>query len=114
MIPPEEVRKMALNLESVTEATHHHILSFKVKSRVFATLNLQEKRACLKLSANDQDVFSTIQKEIIYPVPNAWGKYGWTLVNLRKTRKRIFKDALQCAYDHVISESFKKKQRNKP
>jgi predicted DNA-binding protein (MmcQ/YjbR family) len=110
MISPDEVRKLASALNHVTEAPHHQIISFKVKSRIFATLNLQENRACLKLSTVDQDVFSTIQKENIYPVPNAWGKYGWTLVNLKKVRKTIFRDALSCAYDNVVSSSSKKKK----
>lgn len=109
MLKPEDVRQIATAFENVVESPHHHIISFKVKSKVFATLNIQEDRACLKLNAVDQDVFSSIQKEIIYPVPNAWGKYGWTLVDLKKVRKTIFKDAMACAYFNVASAVAKKK-----
>jgi hypothetical protein len=113
MLKPEDVRKIAASFENVMDSPHHHIISFKVKSKVFATLNLEENRACLKLNAVDQDVFSTIQKEIIYPVPNAWGKYGWTLVNLKKVRKSVFTDAITCAYFNVSAASLKKQSLRK-
>jgi hypothetical protein len=104
MVTLAEVQKLALSFDSTSEFPHFEIISFKVKSKIFATLNKQENRACLKLSLIDQDVFSTTNKDVIYPVPNAWGKYGWTLVNLSKVRKRVLKDAMTCAYCNVAPE----------
>ena len=96
-----EVTKLALSFEETSQAPHFEIISFKVKKKIFATLNQPENRACVRLSPVDQDVFETTNPGIIYRVPNAWGKYGWTLINLSKVRKTIFRDALTCAYCNV-------------
>ncbi len=56
------------------------------------------KIACIKLSAIDQDVFSSYNKEIIYPVPNKWGKQGWTFIDPKKIQKKMFIDALKTGY----------------
>ena len=101
MITFQEITTLALSYELTDEAQHFEVISFRVKKKIFATLNKPENRACLKLSTIDQDVFCTTNPGIIFPVPNAWGKYGWTLVNLKKVRKSVFKDALNCAYCNV-------------
>lgn len=101
MIKPEEVRKFSLEFEGAEEAPHFDKVSFRIKKKIFATLNVPENRACLKLSLIDQDVFSKTNPDIIFPVPNAWGKQGWTLVSLSKVRKTVFRDALTCAFCNV-------------
>ena len=92
---------MALSLPEVTEQPHFHVTSFKVAKKVVATLNAKEQRACLKLSLLDQDLFSAFDKTIIYPVPNKWGKVGWTLISLSKVPQETLLDALKAAYREV-------------
>ncbi len=101
MISVQVIRKLALSFAETKEEPHFDKVAFKVKGKIFATVNLQHHRACVRLSAVDQDVFCSFDKEIIYPVPNAWGKYGWTLINTRKVRKDLFKDAITSAYCFV-------------
>ncbi len=101
MISKDAVRKWALSFEGTSEEPHFDKISFRVKGKIFATLNLEHDRACVRLSPIDQDVFCSFNKELIYPVPNAWGKQGWTLISLKKVRKDMFKDALTSAYCFV-------------
>ena len=49
----------------------------------------------------DQDVFSSFDKSIIFPVPNKWGKQGWTFINLNKVGLSMLTDALTTAYCEV-------------
>jgi len=56
---------------------------------------------CIKLSEIDQNVFSSIDKTAIYPVPNKWGKQGWTFIDLEAVKPDILIDALQTAYCEV-------------
>jgi hypothetical protein len=55
----------------------------------------------LKFSESDQDVFSIIDETLIYPVPNKWGKQGWTFVVLDKLDNEIIEDAVKKAYCEV-------------
>lgn len=107
MVKAETVRKMSLALEGAEELSHFEKPSFRIKKKIFATLDLKNNRACLKLSLIDQSVFSAFDVSVIYPVPNAWGKQGWTFVDLSKVRKDMLKDALSCAYQEVSKKTKK-------
>ncbi len=101
MVSAETIRKMSLALEGTEELPHFEKPSFRIKKKIFATLDLKNNRVCLKLSLVDQSVFSAFDSSVIYPVPNSWGKQGWTFVELAKVRKDMLKDALSCAYAEV-------------
>lgn len=101
MLNHETVRKLALIFDGAEELPHFEKPSFRINKKIFATLDTKKDRVCLKLSLIDQSVFSAFDSSVIYPVPNAWGKQGWTFVDLKKVRKDMFKDALSCAYEEV-------------
>ena len=101
MISIKEFRKLALSFPETVELPHFEKTSFRIGKKIFATLNEKEKKVCLKLSVTDQDVFSLFDKSIIYPVPNKWGKQGWTFVELTRVRKKMLVDALTSAYGEV-------------
>jgi hypothetical protein len=61
-------------------------------------LDENAKRVCIKLTAIDQDAFSLFDKSIIYPVPNKWGKNGWTFIELSLVNSATLLDALTAAY----------------
>lgn len=95
------LRRFALSLPGTTEVPHFEKTSFRVKKKIFATYDEKHNRACLKLSEIDQNVFSTIDKTVIYPVPNKWGRQGWTFIELDRLDNQILQDALQTAYTGV-------------
>ena len=102
MVTISTFRKIALALPGVTEQPHFDKPSFRVAKKIFATLDIKNKIACIKLPAAEQDVFSAFDKTIIYPVPNKWGsQQGWTFIRLEKMRKQMLADALTTAYRHV-------------
>ncbi|MCB9235079.1 MAG: MmcQ/YjbR family DNA-binding protein [Bacteroidia bacterium] len=101
MITPERFREIALSFPETTEEPHFEKPSFRVKKKIFATISTKEQRATLKLSLIDQDVFSARDKSIIYPVPNKWGKQGWTHVDLSRVDPEMLEDALTMAWCEV-------------
>lgn len=111
MITIETVKQLALSFEETEEHPHFENIAFRVKKKIFATLNAKEHRACVKLSEVDQSVFSEFDNTIIYPVPNKWGKQGWTLINLNKVSEEMLKDALTTAYCGVAPTKLADKYR---
>jgi predicted DNA-binding protein (MmcQ/YjbR family) len=101
MISFAKFQKLALSFQHATEEPHFEKTSFRLKKKIFATYDAKKNRACLKLSLKDQDLFSVYDKNIIYPVPNSWGKQGWTFVELKNVPANMFADALKAAYTEI-------------
>jgi predicted DNA-binding protein (MmcQ/YjbR family) len=98
MVSIDTFRKIALSFPEAIEEPHFEKTSFRVKKKIFATYDDTKKRACIKLSDIDQDVFSSADNTVIFPVANKWGKQGWTLIEMKKVKKELFVDALTTAY----------------
>jgi len=101
MVSIDAFKKLALSFPETTEEPHFEKTSFRVRKKIFATYDAKNKIACIKLSEIDQDIFSSIDKDTIFPVDNKWGKQGWTLIEMKHVRKAIFVDALTSAYCEV-------------
>lgn len=98
MVSIETVRQLALSFPETDEHPHFERKAFRVKKKIFATLSEKDMTVSLKLSLLDQSVFCAFDPSIIYPVPGGWGRMGFTMVNLKKVKKAMFKDALTTAY----------------
>lgn len=97
----ETLRTLALSLPETSEAVHFEKTSFRVGKKIFVTVDEQKQEACVKFSETDQDLFSLGDKSIVYPVPNKWGKQGWTIINLIKVHPDLLNDAILTAYCEV-------------
>ena len=102
MVSIETFKNLALSFPEVVEQPHFEKNSFRINKKIFATLTLELNLACIKLSEIDQSVFCAYDKSIMYPVNNKWGKQGWTMIDLKKIRKDMLKDALTVAYKEVL------------
>jgi predicted DNA-binding protein (MmcQ/YjbR family) len=111
MVTIETFRKLAFSFPEATEEPHFEKTSFRVKKKIFATYDDKLKRACIKLSEIDQDVFSSADKSIIYALDNKWGKQGWTLIEMEKVHKDLFEDALITAYCEVAPKKLTEQVR---
>ncbi len=98
MVTNQQFRELALSFPETMELPHFEKVSFRAGKKIFATLDEKNKRACLKLNEIDQDVFSSYDRSIIYPVPNKWGKQGWTFIELPLTEAELLKDAVTLAF----------------
>ncbi|MEL1253390.1 MmcQ/YjbR family DNA-binding protein [Flavobacterium sp. DGU38] len=107
MVLIETFRELALSLPNAVEEPHFEKTSFRINKKIFATFDEKNNRAVLKLSEIEQSVFCASSEMIFYPIPNKWGKQGWTIVELSKVRADMFEDALKLSYQNVVP---KKKQ----
>lgn len=109
------LRKIALSLPQTTENPHFEKISFRVNKKIFVTYDSTLNRACFKFSAQDQDVFTTSFKKVVYPVPNKWGQLGWTYVEMMILPLPALKAMLIAAYCEVapkkVSEQILRKHK---
>lgn len=98
MVTLETAREIALAFENTEEAPHFEITSFRVKNKIFMTMNAGMQHVTIRLSKIDQSIYCEYNPEIVYAVPNAWGKHGWTHINLLKVEEELLRDAIRLSY----------------
>lgn len=103
MVTAASFRKLALQLAGTTESPHFERTSFRVKKKIYATLDEKRLEVTVKLNEIDQSVFTAIDRQMIHAVPNKWGLQGWTIIHLPLVTKPILKDALRKAWQTVQS-----------
>ena len=103
MVSIDTFRKLAMSFPNVTEEPHFEKTSFRINKKIFATFDEKNNTAILKLNEIDQSVFCASSQMIFYPIPNKWGKQGWTIVELSKVRTEMFEDALILSYQNVVA-----------
>ncbi len=109
MVDTETFRQFALSFADTAELPHFDATSFRVNGKIFASLEIDKQKACLKFSLDDQQQFCSFDKAI-YPVDNHWGKSGWTYIDINKIREDLLFDALTSAYKGVSQSKNTKKK----
>jgi predicted DNA-binding protein (MmcQ/YjbR family) len=107
MINVETAYEICLSMLGSEEYEHFDKVGFKVKGSTFATLNLEQKWCTLKFTPEQQEEFA--EHQAIAPVPNKWGKQGWTHCELEKIRKNEFTTFIKIALQNVLDKKLKKK-----
>lgn len=90
-----------MSLPEAEEQPHFEKASFRVKKKIFATLDEQNKTVVVKLSEEEQYAFSAFDNTVIHAVVGAWGKQGWTIIDLKRVSKATFRDAVLSSYRNV-------------
>lgn len=101
MISAASFRRLALAFPGAEEQPHFEKNSYRIKKRIFATLDEKKKVAVVKLTPVDQSAFCAFDATVIYPVPGTWGKQGWTMIDLQKIKISTLRDALRTSYESV-------------
>ena len=106
MITTETLRQTALSLPEATEEPHFEKTAFKIVGKIFATMVPGHARATVKLSPADQDIFCLAEGNGVYPVPNKWGKLGWTHIDLNTAKPEMCTELLKVSYCEVAPKKY--------
>ena len=109
MATSADLRRIALSLPETTEAPHFDRAAFKV-ARIYVTLGADGKTANFKFTPDEQELKCLTAPEAFAPVPNAWGKQGWTTATLAKLTPGELKSALETAWRHAVSKARKSRR----
>ena len=98
MVSTDAFISITSSLPEVTLKPHFDKKAFCAGKKIFATLDEKKQMACVKLTVAEQDIFCAYNKSIIFPVPNKWGKQGWTNIDLKTVPEPMLIDVLKTAY----------------
>jgi hypothetical protein len=110
MATGEDFKRLAMALEDTTCAPHFERTAFK-GGRIYATLGPDGFTANLKLTPDEQELKCLTAPDAFEPVPNAWGKQGWTTVKLAALSRDELEAALRLAWQHALPKKRAKGQR---
>ncbi len=99
-----DLRGIALSLEGTSEAPHFDRSAFKV-NRIYVTLAPGGLTANFKFTPDEQELKCVTHPEAFAPVPNAWGKQGWTTATLANLDRAELEAALRLAHTHAVEKT---------
>ncbi|TDW26180.1 YjbR protein [Rhizobium azibense] len=100
MATGEDLRRIALSLAGTVEAPHFDRMAFKV-ARIYVTLAADGRTANFNFTPDEQQFKSMMLPDAFSPVPNAWGRRGWTATDLSRLSEKDLENALRMAWAHA-------------
>ena len=101
MLSLDEARAIALEFPEAAVAQHFERSSFRVRTKIFATMGGAGEPAVIKLQPGQQAMMTEVRGELYQPVPGRWGMQGWTQVSLDAADADAFRHALTLSYRNV-------------
>jgi predicted DNA-binding protein (MmcQ/YjbR family) len=97
-----EFRQLALAMPGAVEASHMGHPDFRIKGKIFASLQPVKSEACVKLRPDQQEMVVVAEPAVVRPVNGAWGRHGWTWVTLGATDKVTALSLIKMAFANVV------------
>ena len=97
MATGDDLRRLALALDGTVEVPHFDRAAFKV-SRIYVTLAPDGCSANFGFLPEEQEFRCMMAPDAFSPVPNAWGKRGWTTADLSRLSLAELAGALEAAW----------------
>ena len=105
-----EFRRIALGFEGASEGAHMGHPDFRVRGRIFATLQ-SAHRGMVKLSPDQQREFVTAHPATFEPEAGAWGRQGCTRIHLQAANPEIIGEAMTLAWQSTAALPPKRPRR---
>src|SRR5690349_2546446 len=99
----DDFRELVLNLEGTVESSHMSHPDFRANGRIFASLTGDERRGTLGLAPDEQQSLIAAHPGTFAPANGAWGRQGWTVVNLQDANGAAVRGAVLLAWQRVMS-----------
>lgn len=110
----DEFRDLALGLPGAIERAHMGHPDFRVRGRIFATLRADERGGVVRLAPEEQRELMRAHPRIFSPAPGAWGRQGWTAVDLRALDPAAARAAVLLAWEGILATPATKKRVKRP
>lgn len=108
MADGSDLRRIALSLPGTVEAPHFDRAAFKV-DRIYVTLDANGSTANFNFTPDEQEFKCQLAPEVFAPVPNGWGRNGWTTINLAAASEDDLRAALELAHIRAVGKTKRKR-----
>jgi hypothetical protein len=75
---------------------------FRVKGRIFATLDAGGQSGVVRLAVDEQRQLLRAYPDMFAPAAGAWGRQGWTVVRLGAADRRAARAAILLAWQRLV------------
>lgn len=103
MLTADDFREIVLSLNGASEGAHMGHPDFRANGRVFASLHANEESGTMKLSPEEQAALVHEHPRAFAPAAGAWGRQGWTVVQLDAATEAPVRGALIMAWQSINS-----------
>ena len=105
---PDKFRSLALEIPEAVESSHQNHPDFRIGGKIFASLGyLEDGRGTVKLTPEQQRDFMEQAPSVFGLCAGAWGRQGWTTVDLAAAKVDVVRAALEAASKNVGSKKKK-------
>jgi len=102
----DDFRRTALSLPEATESAHMRHPDFRVRGKIFATLDYPGQGwGMVKLTPEQQQTFVRTEPAVFVPVKGAWGRRGCTTVRLEEADEASVRSALITAWRNTAPKA---------
>ena len=101
MVTAAQVRALALSFPEAEQSSHFDQPDFRVRGKIFATLDPDGKRGTLKLAPELQAMLLDARPEAFYAAAGYWGRQGWTNYHPAKVQVAELKGLMEEAWLRV-------------
>ena len=106
----DQFRTLALGLQGAVEGAHMGHADFRANGRIFASLDRDERAGMVKLTPEEQQVFVREHPGMFDPASGAWGRQGYTTVQLTAAKAAAVRSALLLAWQAAVARPSAKKR----
>jgi hypothetical protein len=97
-----QFRRIVLGLDGVVEGSHMSHPDFRAANgRIFSSLTEDETRAMASLTPDQQADLIARAPKMFIPAAGAWGRGGWTMIDLKSAEAEIVGEAVTMAWQRV-------------
>jgi hypothetical protein len=108
VVTASRFRKLALSLPEVEERSHFGKPDFRVNDKIFAGLSSDGRVGNLKLTSDVQAQVLALTSSAFRPCEGAWGRSGWTYVELALADVRQLEPLIELAWQLKAPQSLSK------
>ena len=108
---PEDFRAAALSWPEAVESSHMGTVDFRVRKKIFATLDGDKGLATLKLQPDEQAMLVELHGSVFFPANGSWGEKGWTKLQLRDVPIEGVQVGLEWAWRNIAPSKLVAKYR---